>query len=350
MNRYVYRRYISGSTICNFSLWYRLDFTMNNSTKELANRFSQCYTFFRSKDENAENVILTAIHASLIPLIIGANLFSIFGIIKIKRNKFTASQILFLTLFVNDLTVGVVQLPMTLYLRWKPSYPTCLEIQIGLVLLSFPTHMSAILLSAISVERYLSVAHNRCYKSIATKKVLTLTVILATVISTVWSLVTALYDTDQDATKKAKLYFSGSAYAAILLGIDIILNVSLLRNVKGRIKNSAVHQVLDSSLTKTISIILAVLVVTYVPFLIVLSITAYMFIGASDKQLIRKTRRTIPWIIVPTQINAVVDSGIYFARNSRMRHILFSYRSHERDLKSEVPLELKSSYQKQSVS
>ena len=326
---------------------------MNNSAKQLTGIFSQCYTFFRNKDENVENVILTVIHASLIPLITGANFFSIFGIIKIKRNKFTSSQILFLTLFLNDMTVGLVQLPMALYLRWKTSYPTCLEIQIGLVLLSFPTHMSAIILSAISIERYISVAHNRYYKSIATKKLLTFTIILSTVFSIGWSLFTAQYDTDRDTKKKAKLYFSGSAYAAILLGIDIILNVSLLRNVKGRIKNSAVHQTLDSSLTKTISIILALLVVTYVPFLIVLSITGYMFISTTDKQLIKKTRGTIPWILLPTQINAVVDSGIYFARNSRMRHyyyILFSYRSNEKDLKSEVPLELKVSYHKQSVS
>ena len=285
---------------------------MKDSKKEVANRFSQCYTIFRSKDENVGNVILIAINASLIVLIIGANFFSVFGIIKIKRNKFTSSQTLLLTLSVNDLTVGVVQLPMTLYLRRKPSYPTCLETKIGLVLLSFATHMPAILLSAILMERHLSVVHNRSYKNIATKKVLTLTVILTTVISTVWSLFTALYDTDQDATKKAKLYFSGSAYPAILLGIDV-LNVSLLGNVKGRIKNSAVHQVLHSSLKKTKSIILAVLVFTYVPFPIVLGIAGYLFIGTSDKQLIRKTRGTIPWIIVPTQINAVVDSGIHFA-------------------------------------
>ena len=90
---------------------------MKDSKEELANRFSQCYTIFRSKDENVGNVILIAIHASLIALIIGANLFPVFGIIKIKRNKFTSSQILLLTLFVNDLTVGVVQVPITLYLR-----------------------------------------------------------------------------------------------------------------------------------------------------------------------------------------------------------------------------------------
>ena len=51
------------------------------------------------------------------------------------------------------------------------------------------------------MERHLSVVHNRSFKNIVTKKVLTLTVILTAVISTVWSLFTALYDTDQDATK-----------------------------------------------------------------------------------------------------------------------------------------------------
>ena len=61
--------------------------------------------------------------------------------------------------------------------------------------------MSAILLNAILMERHLSVVHNRSFKNIVTKKVLTLTVILTAVISTVWSLFTALYDTDQDATK-----------------------------------------------------------------------------------------------------------------------------------------------------
>ena len=57
---------------------------MNDSTKELASRCSQCYTILRSKDENVGNVILTVIHASLIALIIGANFFSVFGIIKKK--------------------------------------------------------------------------------------------------------------------------------------------------------------------------------------------------------------------------------------------------------------------------
>ena len=326
---------------------------MNNSTQQLTNSFSKCYTYFRGKDENVGNIILSVIYAVLIPLIIGVNLFSIFGIIKIKRNKFLSSQILFITLFLCDLTVGVVQLPMLLYVKWKPNDPTCLEIQFGFLSGMFQVHMSANILCAISIERYINVVHNRYYKSILTKKVLTIIIILATLISTAWALFTALYVTDQDTAKKAKLYFSASAYEAMILLIGVILNFSLLRNVKRRIKKSAVHQTLDSSLTKTISIILAALVIGYLPLLIVLSIAAYMFIGVTDKQPIKETGSTLLWVLLPTQINAVFDSGIYFARNSRMRryyYILLSCRNSERDLKSPVPLELKVRYHEQPVS
>ena len=59
------------------------------------------------KDANLKNA-MTAIHAYLIPLIISANFLSIFGIIKTKRKAFTSSQILFLTLFLSDLSYGAV--------------------------------------------------------------------------------------------------------------------------------------------------------------------------------------------------------------------------------------------------
>ena len=89
---------------------------MNNTSQELSNRFAKCFTYFRTKDENVRNTLLTVTYVCTTPLNIGANLLLIFGIIKTKRNKLNASQILFLTLFLSDLAVGVAQLPMTLYL------------------------------------------------------------------------------------------------------------------------------------------------------------------------------------------------------------------------------------------
>ena len=81
--------------------------------------------------------------------------------------------------------------------------------------------------------------------------------------------------------------------------------------------------------------------------LIILSIAAYIFIAVTDKQPIRKTGITLLSVLLPTQINAVINPGTYFTRNSRMRHycyILFSCRNNERDLKSPVPAERKLRY------
>ena len=84
---------------------------MNNATQQFTTRFRICFFSFGKEGANAKNVLPTLIHSILIPLIIGANLLLIFGIIKTKEKAITLSQILFLMLFISDLTTAVVQLP-----------------------------------------------------------------------------------------------------------------------------------------------------------------------------------------------------------------------------------------------
>ena len=109
--------------------------------------------------------LLTAVYGSLIPLIIGANLLKI------------ASQILFLTLFVSDLTFGMVQIPSKIYLLWESSEPTCFEVQLSAFSMPFPMCMSFNLLCPISIERYIYIVHNRFYKRTVTKKLLAIVII-----------------------------------------------------------------------------------------------------------------------------------------------------------------------------
>ena len=81
---------------------------MNNKTEEFVDKFTKCTLLFHTKDASVKNKVLTVIYASLIPLIIIANLLLIFGIIKTKRNKLSSSLVLFSTLFVSDLTFDFV--------------------------------------------------------------------------------------------------------------------------------------------------------------------------------------------------------------------------------------------------
>ena len=58
---------------------------MNNTT-QFPQRLPKCILLFRTKDASIR-ILLTAVYGSLIPLIIGANLLLILGLIKTKKEK-----------------------------------------------------------------------------------------------------------------------------------------------------------------------------------------------------------------------------------------------------------------------
>ena len=96
--------------------------------------------------------LLIVVYAILITLIICANMFLIFKLMEIKWNKFTSCQIIFLTLFVSDLTFVVVQLPKQSYILWKSDDRTCFEIKIGAFSMTFLMCMSGSILCLISID------------------------------------------------------------------------------------------------------------------------------------------------------------------------------------------------------
>ena len=289
---------------------------MNNTTQLLLYKFLKCFTVARTEDENVKNTALTIIYASLIPLIVGTNLLLIFGIIKTKRFNFSSSQILFLTLFLSDFTIGMFQLPTEIYIKWKSSYPTCFEIQLAQFSRGFPICMSGTLLFVISIDRYIYVVHYAFHTRFVRKKILTTIIIVIILIFIMWSLSDPLFSADPENRKVAKLYIALTVYVGILIATGVAVNVALLRNVKQKTKNLSVRRrALNSSLTKTITIIAAMLVISYVPLMINFAIFAL----TKDQEIIKMIRGIFAWTLIAPQINAVLNSIIYLTRNSRMR-------------------------------
>ena len=70
----------------------------------------------------------------------------------------------------------------------------------------------------------------------------------------------------------AKLIIAMSAYTGIALTTSVGFNIALLKTVKQKTRNSPIPQALDLSLTKTISIIIGIMVAAYLPFVIALNI------------------------------------------------------------------------------
>ena len=296
---------------------------MNNTT-QFPQRLPKCILLFRTKHANIR-ILLTAVYGSLIPLIIGANLLLIIGLIKTKRVKFTLSQILFSTLFASDLTFGVVQIPTKIYLLWKTSEPTCFEVQLSAFSMSFPLVMSFNLLCVISIERYIYVVHNGFYTRTVRKKLLAIVIVCSILISFMWAAIDAHLRAKLDIIKLAKTYIALSIYATTMLAIGIVFNVALLRNVKQKTQKSSVQHTLDSSLTKTIGLIIGVMVAAYLPVIIAGNIAAYAYISSADKFYIKKRGSALLWALMPSQFNAVLNSVIYLTRNSRMRRYYFKF-------------------------
>ena len=309
-------------TLCSFErfLLFSVDFDMNNDTQQFHHKLRKCASLIFA---NPRNKLLILVYAILIPLIIIANFLSIFGIIKTKQKKFTSSQILFLALFVSDLTIGVVQLPINIYLNWKASDQTCFEAQLGGFCTIFLICLSGTISCVISIDRYITVVHNKYHKKFVTRKLLTIIIICVTLTSLLWATLDAMFKGRLQIVKLAKLYIALSAYTGSMLAISTILKLALLKYVKITRKNSSIKQAQDARLTKTIAIILAIVVVTYLPLIIALSIAAYSFINHTNTKFIQKIGNDFLWVLILCQSNAILNSVVYLVRNSRMRRYYY---------------------------
>ena len=75
-----------------------------------------CISLHGTQEGRKTKLPFTIIYTVLIPFIVATNILAIVGIIKTKRNKFTVSQILFIVLFLNDLSFGAIKLPVQIFL------------------------------------------------------------------------------------------------------------------------------------------------------------------------------------------------------------------------------------------
>ena len=145
---------------------------------------------------------------------------------------FTSSQVLFIALFVSHLTIGVVQLPMQIYVLWKSQDPPCSGIQLRRISCTFPVCMSFTILFLISLERCLNVVHNNYYKRVITNRSLIVTITLVTLLSIVRTTIDTLLAINLEKRKLLKLFIALTVYLGIFTIIAVVLNVAFLRNVK----------------------------------------------------------------------------------------------------------------------
>ena len=272
---------------------------------------------FFQEDPNLK-VSLTILYSCLILLIIWANLLLIIVIFKIKRHKFTSCQILFLILLFSDLIIGVVQLPFLIYLLWKTSDLTCLGAKLRALFVSFQIIMPCTLLCAISIDRYINIVSNQYYKRIVTNKSLQVAIIFMILISLTWAIFETLNQNETDLKAIAYGYVALCGCFAASTVVGVAFNIALLRNVKTIRKNFCSHQLLESRLIKLIVMIIMRIITVYLPLMINLNIAAYGFTSFADKRITQKVVN-LQLTTIACQVYAVLNSGIYLNRSSRVK-------------------------------
>ena len=288
---------------------------MNNATLTFQYQKPPCVMAPPFTDSYVTNQVIIAVYATLIPLIITINLLSINGIIKTKRNRFSSSQILFLILFASDMIFGALQLPVGIYIFWKKNRLTCFELQLNVFSRVFPIIMSFSLLCVISIDRYINVVYNSYYKRIVTKKLLPVKIVLVIVTSFIWATFEPLFLVGVDKGEVGKGYIVLATYCEALMVINITINVALLTNAKKQIKKSTTRQSIGIRLTKTIAIIVSTFVSAYLPTLVIVNILGYAAMSSTDIKILQNMAIVLNWTLIPTQLNALLNSVIYLARN-----------------------------------
>ena len=79
-----------------------------------------------------------------------------------------------------------------------------------------------------------------------------------------------------------------SAYVGTVISIGVVLNLALLMKIKQKTKSLSREQSLDSSLTKTIGMIIFLMIAAYLPLMINLNIAACGLLVPQTKALPKK--------------------------------------------------------------
>lgn len=263
--------------------------------------------------------LLTAAFILLSVFIITSNLTLMIATNRIKK-KLTLFDGLFLFLSAVDLLIGVVVLPLEVYLAQKGGPPTCTEVVLKVLLNVFASTMSGLIISLITNDRFLLIVKKPFYNKFMTNMNVIFIIAILAIISMVWSFFAA-YVSYESWDYGVVLFFLSYSIFATSFVLEVTLVNAALYSYLSKIpiiKEENIDAHIEQNrrrVSNTIIIISAVLVIAYTPICI-----GYLVVSASS--LINKTPITqtskyiLVWISIPTVLNSGLNVSIYMGRNT----------------------------------
>ena len=287
--------------------------------------------------DTTNDTILTLLYSLIGIFITVSNLTLIIALPKIKAT-FKRFDRLFILLSAVDICVGILLMPLNIYLIHKNAPGvTCVEVGIKTLINTFTSVQSGLITCLITNDRYLLITNRKLHEEYMTTKCMTGIVLVMFAMAVSWAVVAVHVSMVAKGVGKALFFLTFSSYALIILLEIIVVNIRLrthLRAVaskcnnaearyKGHVNRTIAEARYKGHVNRTILIISACLVIAYSPTIIGFMIGSVMTLLQKSEETPSSSAVTfLTWIILPTNLNSGLNSAIFMWRNTAFRRYL----------------------------
>ena len=271
--------------------------------------------------DHTNDIILTIIYSLISVFTVISNTTLMVGLSKINQ-QFTRCDRMFILLSSYDIMVGLIQMPYQIYLIHQIGVVTCIQVGIKTMLSISLSMTSGLITFVIINDRFLLITRNEFHKRFLNSKSTVFIVVVMVMIALGWAAIGVYVSIRDEQFAKVIFFLTYGCFCGILLIEAIVINILLCKHIY-QVSNCSVIQNCRSnagyarSVSKTILIISVVLIIAYSPI-----VCSFVF-GAS-RSLIKTTVRQshnqfLTWIVLPTNLNAGLNSAIFMWRKKKFR-------------------------------
>ena len=280
-----------------------------------------CYVIFKPQSLDQLNRFIQFSLVSLLVLFIFiVNSAVIIAICKTKMVTVKRTEKLFIMLCSCDILTGLTSVPLAVSQSLFDLQMSCYTLSVSSFFVMFPILLSAMTTLVISFDRYAVISGGTKYAFL--KKNMFTCIVIDIIVSTTWSAMFCYSSIIHNYCWIAVYSVLLAIYLGTILVCNVTINIQIWLMVSKRtwrIPNVKNH---CASVRRTIGILVAWSILCYLP--IVTSLSLFGSVILYQDKYVPQMRLILFWSLVPTLVNAGMNSFIYVMVNSKVKQFLLS--------------------------
>lgn len=296
---------------------------MDNKTSD------DCFmTFPKGRVSSVNGILLLTVYSVVMLFIIVCNAVLVVGLYKTKQTQDRPHK-MFLTVGVFDLVIGAILLPLHVSLINQTS--RCVTLALQSFISEFCSVFAAMLVFEIGLDRYFMVVKSDFYRSMSEKPIFRIYVVTDICISFALASFSASSIRRKSPMLIGYFHLTSALLIMVLIFATLCTNIGIYRYVHRTAKEMRRYSATsrythyDGRTTRTITVIMFVLVVTYSPAVLGFIYSAIQFLCyKNDVDTSSAMFKVITWMTVPMFFNSGLNSLIFTYRNEKIYKYLKS--------------------------